>query len=105
MYLTNDNADYSPSSFFRWGGLKRMTFWQGFETGWSCTVGYDMTSRLRQPGNGSAVQLLEGMNVTIALLVSVGRGPFRGDPNWVGDTWEEVDQVCFSLSIFRSFSF
>ncbi len=54
-----------------------------------------MTSRLRQPGNESALRMLEGMNLTIAVLVSVGRGPYRGDPNWSGNTWEEVDQVCF----------
>jgi hypothetical protein len=101
MYFTNDHPDYSPNSFFIWGNIiKRMQFWQRFEIGWSCTVGFNMTSRLRQPGNESAVQLLEGMNVTIALLVSVGRGPFRGDPNWAGNTWEEVDQVCFSYPFF-----
>jgi hypothetical protein len=33
-------------------------------------------------------------------LVSVGRGPFMGDPNWQGNTWEEVDQVCFSCQLF-----
>jgi hypothetical protein len=104
MYLTDNNADYSPNSFFMWGNIwKRMEFWQGFETGWSCTVGFDMMGQLRQPGNESAVQLLEGMNVTIALLVSVGRGPFRGDPNWAGNTWEEVDQVCFFSSLFLIF--
>ena len=95
MYFTDDKVNYSPDYFFRWGGLvRRMEYWQGFETGWSCAVGFNMTSLLRQPGNESAVQLLEGMNLTIALLVSVGRGPYRGDPNWAGNTWEEVDQVC-----------
>jgi hypothetical protein len=102
MYFTDDNADYSSNSFFKWGLIRRMEYWQGFETGWSCTMGFNMTSRLRQPGNESALRLLEGMDVTIALLVSVGRGPFRGDPNWAGGTWEEVDQVCFSLSSFPS---
>jgi hypothetical protein len=58
MYFTDDNADRSANSFFIWGGvIRRMQFRQGFETGWSCSVGFNMTSRLRQPGNESAVQL------------------------------------------------
>jgi hypothetical protein len=100
MYFTDDNADYSPNSFFNWGNIIRMEFWQGFETGWACKVAFNMTSRLRQPGNETAVGLLEGMNLMIALLVSVGRGPLIGDPNWQGNTWEEVDQVCFSYQFF-----
>ncbi|KAH8807271.1 hypothetical protein F5884DRAFT_339721 [Xylogone sp. PMI_703] len=99
MYFTDDHVDYSPDYFFRWGNLvRRMEFWQGFETGWTCSVPFDMTSLLRQPDNETAVGLLDGMNMTIALLVSVGRGPYRGDPNWGGTVWEEVDQVCFSCA-------
>jgi hypothetical protein len=94
MYISGPPATYEDDSFFRSGGLKRMRYWQGFQTGWKCEVPFDMTSRLRQPGNQTALQLMEGMNVTIALLVSVGRGPYRGDPNWTGNVWEEVDQVC-----------
>lgn len=82
MYFTDDNADYSPNSFFNWGNIiMRMEFWQGFETGWTCNLGFNMTSRLRQPGDESVVELLEGMDLTIALLVSVGRRPFMGGPN------------------------
>jgi hypothetical protein len=40
------------------------------------------------------------MDATITLLVSVGRGPFMGDPNWAGNIWEEADQVCFSCHFF-----
>jgi len=100
MYFADDNADYSDNSFFVWGDvIRRMQLWQGFETGWRCNVGFNMTSALRQPGNESSVALLEGMNVTIALLVSVGRGPFGKDPNWAGNMWEEVDQVCFPINL------
>lgn len=100
MHFTDDNADYSSRSFFKWGNvIRRMQFWHGFETGWTCDVGLDMKSRLRQPENATAVQLLEGMNLTIALLVRVGRGPFRGDRDWAGNPWEEVDQVSFALTI------
>jgi len=94
MYISGDSSLYESDSFFRTGGLKRMQFWQGFKTGWKCEVGFDMTSRLRQPGNETALQLMEGLNVTIAMLISVGRGPYRGDPKWAGNVWEEVDQVC-----------
>lgn len=31
-----------------------------------------MTSQLRQPTNETAVALLEGMNITIALLIKLG---------------------------------
>ncbi len=76
-----------------------MQYWQGFESGWTCSVGYEMKSRLRQPGNETAVRMLEGLSFTIALLISVGRGPWRGDMKWAGNKWEEVDQVCFSPSV------
>lgn len=102
LYLTDDKADYSSDSFFKFGDLvRRMEFWQGFQTGWRCSVGFNMTSQLRQPTNETAVGLLEGMNITIALLDMLGRGPYRGDTNWAGNTWEEVDQVCFALLGFQ----
>lgn len=92
MYFTDDHVNYSPDYFFRWGGLvRRMTSWQGFETGWTCNVPFDMTSMLRQPGNETAVRLLEGFNLTIALLVTARRSPWN--------IYEEVDQVCFTLPV------
>lgn len=107
MYLTDRESDTGRDSFFKWdqyvwGGARRMKYWQGLETGWRCSVPLDMKSRLKQPGNETAVGLLEGMNITIALLTMLGRGPYRGDLNWSGDNWEEVDQVG-SSSYFRVF--
>jgi len=93
MYFTDDNADYSSNGFFRWGGLKRMQYWENFETGWSCSVPMDMTDRLRQPGNATAVTMLDGLNVTFALLIGDLR---NGSDGWGGNLFEEVDQVCLS---------
>ncbi|KAH7317592.1 hypothetical protein BKA65DRAFT_514789 [Rhexocercosporidium sp. MPI-PUGE-AT-0058] len=96
LYLTDDKADYSDDYFFKFGNqFRRMEFWQGFRTGWSCSVGFNMTSQLRQPTNETAMGLLEGMNITIALLIKLGRGPYRGDPNWAGNTWDEVHQCAY----------
>jgi len=67
-----------------------MQHWQGVQTGWTCSVEFDMTSRLRQPTNETALAMMEGLNITIALLIKLGRGPYRGDPNWAGKTWDEV---------------
>ncbi|PVH79357.1 hypothetical protein DL98DRAFT_516129 [Cadophora sp. DSE1049] len=99
LYLTTDDQTegiYSDDYFFKFGNqFRRMQFWQGFQTGWTCSVGFNMTSQLKQPMNETAVGLLEGMNITIALLIKLGRGPYRGDPNWAGNTWDEVHQCAY----------
>ena len=64
-----------------------MQYWENFETGWSCSVPMVMTDRLRQPGNATAVAMLDGLNVTFALLIDDLRN---------GSVLEEVDQVCLS---------
>ncbi|KAL2065723.1 hypothetical protein VTL71DRAFT_3393 [Oculimacula yallundae] len=96
MYLSSDQlAHYSSDYFFNFGNFKRMRYWQGFQTGWTCSVGIDVASRLKQPTNETALALLEGMNITVALLIHLGRGPYRGDPNWGGYTWDEVHQCAY----------
>jgi len=84
MYFTDDDADYSSTGSFRWGGLKRMLSWENFETGWSCSVPLEMKGRLRQPENATAVAMLNGLNVTFALLIQSSRN---------SGLFEEVDQV------------
>lgn len=98
MYISDGNAPtapYSSNSFFRYGGLKRMQFWQNFQTGMTCSVPLEqvLKSRLRQPENATAISMLEGLNLTFGLVIMDSRGPRFGEENWSGKVFEEVHQV------------
>lgn len=75
--------------------MKRMEFWYGFTTGDECVVPMDMTTRLKDPGNQTAVDSLEGLNVTLTWQI-------RNIRNY--KVFEQVDQVCLPFPLTQVYS-
>ncbi|CAH0032808.1 unnamed protein product [Clonostachys rhizophaga] len=85
MYFNDDPWGENPD--FKSGSLKRMQWWRGFGNGMSCHVPVDMTERLTDPTNQTAIASLEGLNVTFALQIQ----DYRNNSG----VFEQVDQCAY----------